>query len=170
MERSLLDDDNNIARLLRRSAACIASQVDLRLQPHGLTHAQWLPLLLLQYKQASTSAELASILQVDQGAMTRMLDRLETKGFCRRTRSLDDRRVINLKLTAEGLRALEHAPDLVSGVNATLLQGFTGHEVDLLRTLLRRIVHNGATPSPLRAPPRRPASGRRTARSPIRLP
>jgi DNA-binding MarR family transcriptional regulator len=169
VERWLLDEDN-IARLLRRSAVCIASQVDLRLQPHGLTHAQWLPLLLLQYKQASTSAELASILQIDQGAMTRTLDRLEAKGFCRRSRSLDDRRVVNLELTAEGQRALDHAPELMSGMNASLLQGFSSHEVDLLRTFLRRILSNGASPSPLRATKGRQAAERARSRAAVSSP
>lgn len=162
MERPLLDDDN-ITRLLRRSAACIASQVDLSLQAQGLTHAQWMPLLLLQYKQASTSAELASILRVDQGAMTRMLDRLEAKGFCRRIRSIEDRRVVKLELTGEGLRALEHAPELMSAVNATLLRDFTSDEIDLLRTFLQRILKNGASKSTLHAPTDRQDERRRVA-------
>jgi DNA-binding MarR family transcriptional regulator len=68
--------------------------------------------------------------------MTRTLDRLEAKGFCRRTRSVSDRRVVDLEITADGLRKMEHVPELMSGINAILLQGFTRHEIDLLRTLL----------------------------------
>ena len=92
--------------------------------------------------------------------MTRTLDRLEAKGFCRRRRSSDDRRVVNLELTAEGLRALDHAPELMSIIDATLLQGFSSDEVDLLRTFLRRILNNGASPLALHAPIGRPAASR----------
>jgi DNA-binding MarR family transcriptional regulator len=147
--KSWLLDDDSIVGLLRRAAASIASQVGLRLQAHGLTHAQWLPLLLLQHKRASSNAELASILQIDHGAMTRTLDRLEAKGFCRRNRSARDRRVVDLELTAEGLRALERTPDLMDGINEELLQGFTRDEAELLRKLLKRILGNGAGPATL---------------------
>jgi DNA-binding MarR family transcriptional regulator len=57
---------------------------------------------MLRRSRASTVAELARELNTDPGAMTRLLDRLECKGLCRRSRSTDDRRVVNIELTPEG--------------------------------------------------------------------
>ena len=39
--------------------------------------------------------------------MTRLLDRLESKGLCKRLRSTDDRRVVNVALTDEGQKAAD---------------------------------------------------------------
>ena len=36
------------------------------------------------------------------GATTRLLDRIEAKGLCRRVRSQEDRRVVNIELTDAG--------------------------------------------------------------------
>jgi hypothetical protein len=51
---------------------------------------------------------------------------------------------VDLELTAEGLRALERAPDLMDGINEDLLRGFNRDEAELLRKLLKRILGNGA--------------------------
>ena len=62
------------------------------------------------WASATTVAELARECQLDTGAMTRLLDRLEAKGLCRRVRSLADRRVVNIELTDEGRAAAEEVP------------------------------------------------------------
>ena len=59
-------------------------------EPGGPTFPQWLPLYKLHMGEATTVAELARECQLDTGAMTRLLDRLEAKGLCRRV-PLDDR-------------------------------------------------------------------------------
>ena len=59
------------------------------------------PLFLILQGRATTLAELSRELQIDAGALTRTLDRLEAKGLCRRERSTEDRRVVNLALTDE---------------------------------------------------------------------
>ncbi len=46
-----------------------------------------------------TCASLARDMAHDKGAMTRMMDTLEAKGWVERTRSADARRVVHLSLT-----------------------------------------------------------------------
>ena len=64
----------------------------------------------------TTPATLSRHLAIDTGLMTRTLDKLETLGMLTRTRSADDRRVVNLELTEAGrevaLRIAEIAPDV----------------------------------------------------------
>jgi DNA-binding MarR family transcriptional regulator len=135
--------DESAAYLMRRILTLIAGEVDEALEPRGLTSAQWVPLLKLHMGDASTVAELARECQLDAGAMTRLLDRLETKGLVARVRSLQDRRVVNLELTPEGREAAKEIPDVLCKVQNDFLQGFSVQEWQQLKQLLRRVLANG---------------------------
>jgi DNA-binding MarR family transcriptional regulator len=81
--------------------------------------------------------------QTDPGAMTRLLDRLESKGFCRRERSTDDRRVVHIALTPEGEKAADQVPVELSQVLNEHLAGFSKTEWTQLKDLLSRMLANG---------------------------
>ena len=135
--------DESAAYLMRRILSCMASEVDGALEPRGLTSAQWVPLFKLHMGQASTVAELARECELDTGAMTRLLDRLEAKGLVTRVRSSEDRRVVNLELTAEGREAARHIPDVLCKVQNAFLEGLSVEEWQQLKSLLRRVLANG---------------------------
>ena len=105
--------------------------------------AQWVPLLKLHMGSASTVAELARECQLDAGAMTRLLDRLEAKGLVARVRSSEDRRVVNLELTKEGREAARQIPAVLCKVQNAFLQGLDIEEWEQLKGLLHRILDNG---------------------------
>jgi DNA-binding MarR family transcriptional regulator len=135
--------DESAAYLMRRILTLMAAEVDEALEPQGLTHAQWVPLLKLHMGHASTVAELARECQLDGGAMTRLLDRLEAKGLIARVRSSEDRRVVNLELTKEGREAAKDIPKVLCKVQNAFLQGLKVEEWQQLRALLNRILDNG---------------------------
>ena len=135
--------EQSVGYLMRQIVTSIARGVDQRLESVGLTNAQWVPLLKLQLGQAATVAELARECQVDAGAMTRMLDRLETKHLIRRVRSSDDRRVVNLELTEDGAKAARLIPGVLCEVQNAHLAGFTVPEWEALKTSLHRMLGNG---------------------------
>ncbi|GAB3777937.1 MarR family transcriptional regulator [Ramlibacter monticola] len=135
--------DGSAAYSMRRILAMMAAQVDEALEPQGLTSAQWLPLLKLHMGQASTVAELARCCQLDTGAMTRLLDRLEAKALVARVRSSEDRRVVNIELTPEGLAAAKQIPAVLCKVQNAFLEGFSLEEWQLFKSLLQRILENG---------------------------
>ncbi len=137
------DPDESAAYLMRRILARMAGDVDQALEPRGLTSAQWIPLLKLHLGHASTVAELARECALDPGAMTRTLDRLEAKGLVTRVRSSQDRRVVNLELTAEGRATARGIPAVLCEVQNAFLQGFTVAEWQQLKELLRRVLANG---------------------------
>lgn len=70
----------------------------------GLTFVQWHALLSIYLGRGATSAALARDLAHDKGATTRLIDVLEARGWVTRHREHDDRRLVALKLTAEGDR------------------------------------------------------------------
>jgi DNA-binding MarR family transcriptional regulator len=111
-------------------------------EPGSPTYPQWIPLHKLQMGKATTVAELARECQLDTGAMTRLLDRLEAKGLCRRVRSVADRRVVNIELTEEGDLSASQVPHVLSRVQNETLAGFTHAEWEQLKGYLRRILDN----------------------------
>ena len=135
--------DDSVGWLMKRALMSIAQAADRRLEPKGITHAQWAALFMLQSRRASTVAELARETQSDPGAMTRLLDRLEAKGFCRRQRCTDDRRVVKVELTAEGEVAAHEVPVVLSQVLNQHLAGFSKTEWSQLKDMLKRMVDNG---------------------------
>ena len=134
--------DDSVGYLMRRVLMAITQAADKRLEPEGLTHVQWGPLFMLRSSRASTVAELARELQTDAGAMTRLLDRLEAKGLCRRERSTEDRRVVRIALTAEGEKAAAQVPIVLAQVMNETLAGFSREEWRTLQTMLLRMLDN----------------------------
>ena len=135
--------DESVGFMMRRIVGSIVHQVDKRLAAHDLTSAQWGPLLYLQRSGRCAAAELARAIQMDAGALTRLLDRLEKKGLCRRTRSTEDRRVVQVELTAAGEAAIEQVPAVLSEVLNAHLVGFSKAEWQTLKTLLQRMLTSG---------------------------
>ena len=132
--------DDSIGYLMRRIISLLAQGVERELDSTGLTNAQWVPVLKLYMGCASTAAELARQCDLDAGSMTRLLDRLEAKQFCRRIRSSDDRRVVNLELTETGHAAAKDIPGILCGVQNALLAGFSADEWQTLKSYLRRML------------------------------
>ncbi|NOK07273.1 MarR family transcriptional regulator, partial [Myxococcus xanthus] len=134
----------------------MGSEVDRRVEPLGLTDAQWRPLLriFLASGQESTVAALARVCQLDAGGMTRLLDRLEAKGLCRRERSQEDRRVVHLALTEEGQAAAAQLPALLLDLQNTALHGFSEADTAAFRSYLARIYENVTTRLTPPCPPR----------------
>jgi DNA-binding MarR family transcriptional regulator len=134
--------DESVGHLMRQVLNGMAQATESRLEPHGLTNAQWMPLFKLRLGAAETVAELARECRADAGAMTRMLDRLEAKGLCRRVRSTADRRVVRIQLTADGEQAADKVPPAIAEVLNGYLAGFTRDEWTQLKSLLRRMLAN----------------------------
>ncbi len=132
--------EDSVGYLMGRIMAIIKEAVDHELAPTDLTHAQWVPLLKIYMGEASTVAELARETQVDVGAMTRTLDRLETKGLVKRVRSSEDRRVVNVELTDEGRATAKKIPAVLCRVQNAHLRGFSHDEWQLLKSMLQRIL------------------------------
>lgn len=137
------DPHQSLGWLIRRVLNSMSREVSGRIAERDLTQVQWGPLFMIHTCRCNTAAALARELNVDTGSMTRTLDRLEDKGYLRRERSTEDRRVVKLVLTEEGKRAIADIPYVLSDVLNDFLQGFTRAEHDQLFSLLSRLLENG---------------------------
>lgn len=137
--------EESVGYLMKRVMLSIVAQADKRLGEYGFTSAQWGPLMRLQSSGGATVAELARWLQIDAGAMTRLLDRLEKKGLCKRARSTEARRVVDVELTPDGEAAISAVPAVLAEVMNAHLAGFSKTEWQVLKTYLKRMLETGAT-------------------------
>jgi DNA-binding MarR family transcriptional regulator len=103
----------SVGFLLTKARNLITTEMDTALKDLDITGPQMGILLAMQRGLASTPFELSKMLSVDTGLMTRMLDKLETKGLLERSRSVDDRRVVNLELTKKGEAIAGEIPAVV---------------------------------------------------------
>jgi DNA-binding MarR family transcriptional regulator len=140
--------EDSVGYLMRQAINAVGQAIERELAPTDLTNAQWVPLFKLYMRQASTPAELSRSCQLDAGSMTRMLDRLEAKGLCHRIRSEQDRRVVNIELTAAGSLAAQGIPAVLCDVQNAHLAGFSQDEFEMLQGFLRRILDNAHTLNP----------------------
>jgi DNA-binding MarR family transcriptional regulator len=134
-----------IGRVRAQMLAAIDTELtkDEFLGPLEVTSAQLIVIVNLAGREGATSAsELCKGISYDAGAMTRMLDRLEAKGLVRRTRSPDDRRLVNLELTQAGKAAYPRLREISMRVLNRSLRDFTRDEASVLEGLLQRMSRN----------------------------
>jgi len=132
--------EDSIGFLVQQVKNVLGSSLDKELAGLGISWAQWKVLMRVHYGVAKTAADLCRCIETDTGSMTRMVDRLEEKGFLRRARDEADRRIVNLYLTEAGLALVPAMLDAVVKVLNFHLRDFTAEEVVLLKSMLRRIV------------------------------
>lgn len=156
-----LDQERTIGHglgyLLARARTTLVRAVDLELNGHDITHAQGSILLMLSSGRCGTAAELSRELYLDSASMTRMVDRLERRGLLERAARSGDRRITDLRLTAEGQRLGALLPGLYSGVLQSSFAEFGPDEITQLRSLLTKFVDSNSQCA---------ASSRRAAEAP----
>ncbi|MFM2482015.1 MarR family winged helix-turn-helix transcriptional regulator [Celerinatantimonas sp. YJH-8] len=113
------------------------------LMPLDITAQQFKVMLLLYREEAYSCKDLSQRLNIDAGATTRMIDRLEKKQLLLRIRDQHDRRCIQLQLTQEGTQLCQQFPQvIVDGLNE-ITQGLSTEEIQLLESLLKRLLTTG---------------------------
>ncbi|SMG37213.1 MarR family winged helix-turn-helix transcriptional regulator [Paraburkholderia susongensis] len=137
------DLTTSLGYYLTKARNVLVERTDRAVKPLGLTAQQIGVILILSSRRASTPFELSRAMSYDSGSMTRLLDRLESKGFIVRTRSSDDRRMVKLELTPQGHDAARLLPGLGAAVLNEQLRGFSVEEHATLIHLLSRFIANG---------------------------
>ncbi|MGT2504996.1 MarR family winged helix-turn-helix transcriptional regulator [Cupriavidus basilensis] len=126
----------SVGFFLNKARNLVLMEMDAALKELDITAQQMGILLSLSRGVATTPFELSKLLAIDTGLMTRMLDKLEHKGLLTRSRSVDDRRVVNLELTAKGHGVAEQIPEIAPEVLNARLKDFSKSEFDEFIRLL----------------------------------
>ncbi len=92
---------NNLGFLLNGLARLMRNELENRLREVSISPTAWSVLLTLDESEGRSQSDLARSTFLDGATVTRVLDRLEDKGFIERKRG-DDRRVHFVTLTNDG--------------------------------------------------------------------
>jgi DNA-binding MarR family transcriptional regulator len=131
---------DSLGYLVKRTQRLMHDRIEAVFASQGITFQQWVVLMHLRDGLATTTAGLCAEIRHDSGAMTRLIDQLEDRGFIERQRQETDRRVVDLALTPAGRKMVESLIPLAVDTLNSALTGFTKTEVQQMQGLLRRLI------------------------------
>lgn len=114
---------SDVARLIRTRA-------DARARAHGMTRAQWMILVRLEWQPGMSQNELAALIEVEPITVGRLVDRLETRGFVERRPDASDRRIWRLHLMPAATPMLEEIAKARAELNAMLVAAIPEQRLD----------------------------------------
>ncbi|MGW4370688.1 MarR family winged helix-turn-helix transcriptional regulator [Nocardia takedensis] len=94
--------DNQVCFALYAASRAMTRLYRPLLDGLGLTYPQYLVMLVLWERQPVTVKELGTALELDSGTLSPLLKRLEANGLLTRTRSVEDERSVQVRLTEQG--------------------------------------------------------------------
>jgi DNA-binding MarR family transcriptional regulator len=112
------------------------------LGPHRVTTGQWSALRVLWQEDGLSQVELAQRMMVEKASLTAVLKAMASEGLITRVRNTEDRRKVNIFLTASGRRLKSKILPLIGRINKRATRGLSSAEVQQLRRLLARVMIN----------------------------
>jgi DNA-binding MarR family transcriptional regulator len=134
---------SNLGLLFRQVRDAMWAQMERELAEagHDLTFSQFITLKELAIGTAGVT-ELARAAQLNPGAMTRLLDKLESRGFVMRVADPDDRRALNIHLTEAGTAIWEDIDQCGKRVRERAMAGLSDSDREQLYRLLEQVRDN----------------------------
>ncbi|HEX3372162.1 MAG TPA: MarR family transcriptional regulator [Candidatus Acidoferrales bacterium] len=125
---------------LLRTADALSRGAEALLKPYKLSGTQYNVLRILRGagEQGLACREVGCKLISRDPDITRLLDRMETRGLIARAREKGDRRVVKTRITPEGLRLLHELDEPVRELHHRQMRHLTATELKQLSTLLDR--------------------------------
>jgi DNA-binding MarR family transcriptional regulator len=128
----------SVGYLLRRAKTLMLDALESAIAERGFTFTQYIVLAWLREGIATTAKAICTELSHDSGALARVIDQLAERGLVERTRDLEDRRKVELRLTDLGRQSIEAVIPAVVDVMNWTISDFTREEtVELLRLLIK---------------------------------
>src|ERR1700681_996406 len=131
---------------LLRTADALQAQVEAQLKEFGLTGTQYNALRILRGAgpEGLPCREIGERMITRDPDITRLLNRLEDRGFVQRTRARNDRRVIYGKITGAGLKLLREMDGPLEKYGREMLRHVGQEKLKQLIALLE-LVRRGRT-------------------------
>ncbi len=129
-----------------RLARDLRTALDQRFATWGVT-SQQAGLLIHVFTGEISAKRLAELLGTDSAGVTRLLDRLEAKGYLARVPDGVDRRAIVVQLTDEGRELVPQLPGVFEEVAADLHRGVPPDQAaEVIDTMLANLREAGSSP------------------------
>jgi len=135
-----LEPGRSIGFLVKRCGILMTRVAERRFGTKPVSFTQWFVLATLsQYEHVSPTI-LSENTAYDMGALTRIVDGLESGHLVRRERSKRDRRAVEIALTPEGRRCLQEGRHILVDLLNDLVTPYTRRELDMLIGLMQRLL------------------------------
>ncbi len=127
---------------LLRAADAVRQHFQETLNPHGVTLQQYNVLRILRGagEPGLPALQIADRLMERSPGITRLIDGLERKGWVRRRRCTEDRRVVHNHITPTALRLLAELDGPIERADKEAVAALTPSQQAQLAELLRRLV------------------------------
>jgi len=126
---------------LIRASDSVVSKAAAQLQGAGMTLGQFAVLEALQHLGPLCQHELGKKLLRSGGNVTLVVDNLEKRGWVRRERQKNDRRMVQIHLTPKGTRLIAKVFPEHAAVVAKIMSELTATEQEELRRLAGKLGH-----------------------------
>jgi DNA-binding MarR family transcriptional regulator len=135
-----LEPNDSVGYLLKRCGVVMTALAEQAFESLEITFTQWQVLIYLTQYEHSSATALSSHIGHDMGALTRVVDELERRGFVRRERSSRDRRAVEIAITPAGRRQAREGKRLVVELLNRLVEPLSDAETTTLIGLLQRLL------------------------------
>lgn len=147
-EEQLVDDDvslpfeESVGYQIRETHRLVQRCLQRKVEPHGVTLGMWYFLRALWHEDGLTQRELSDIVGTMEPTTLTAIRAMERSGLVVRERNSEDRRKINVFLTARGKRLKRSLMPLAKDVVDTAVRGFPERERQKLLEMLNLIQSN----------------------------
>jgi DNA-binding MarR family transcriptional regulator len=112
------------------------------MRPLRVTVSRYRTLAILSELADLTVNELARHSSIERSALSRLLDQMEREALIVRRPSRADRRAIEIRITAKGRDAFLAMRPVRRAVLRQAVDGIAPPEIDRMRTVIQRMLHN----------------------------
>ncbi|MAJ96524.1 MAG: hypothetical protein CMN42_03215 [SAR116 cluster bacterium] len=129
--------EENIGLLIHDVARLLRVLYDRQMASIGLTRSQWWLLTYLFFKDGINQSELAILMDMEKAPLSRLLDRMEKKGWVIRKNESKDRRTKNIYLSESIKPLISSMRDKAAEYRRESLSILTDKERNKLKAILQ---------------------------------
>ena len=129
--------EENIGLLIHDVARLLRVLYDRRMASIGLTRSQWWLLTYLFFKDGINQSELGILMDMEKAPLSRLLDRMEKKGWVIRKNESKDRRTKNIYLSESIKPLISSMRDKAAEYRSESLSILTDKERNKLKDILQ---------------------------------
>ena len=125
--------------LLMQTSKAIQERLRDEMSKNNLSITEFSVLEVLYYQGKQTIQQIGNRILISSGSMTYVIDKLEQKGIIKRNDCREDRRVIHITLTAEGMETMDNIMPMYQDIVDSFFGDLTGDESQLLVNFLIKV-------------------------------
>lgn len=136
------DSDRGLGFLLTEAARLLRKLIDRRLQPLGLTRAQWSVLAVLSNHDGLSQSQLADELEIEKTTAGRLIDHIEKSAWIERRPIPGDRRLWGVHLTEHARPLIAEVEQIILSTRADMLSNLSSEQQRQLSEALHAVKTN----------------------------